>query len=337
MTPSASATATIALPLVLTLATPTLGAQTSPGQLPPKRAHHALVYDDAGGRVLLTGGSSPFENGACCAFFNDLWAFDGTRWTALAPSGIQMSGMRLVFDTDARRVVSFGGYSNGRSLPVLRARVAGAWQTLLSNDSIPAAEAGFVYDARRKRFVAFGGSGGRGDAHGTTWEFDGTRWTRFAGASPAARQAHAMVYDERRGRTVVFGGMRLTAPGQPRERLADVWEFDGATWTQKRVTGGPTGRESQGVAYDSKRGVVLAFGGGDASGFRNDLWAWNGSTWTQLDAGGAGRPDARAMGYIAYDRKRDRVVLFGGRNGWPKGDLNDTWEWDGRRWTRVGG
>jgi hypothetical protein len=40
------------------------------------------------------------------------------------------------------------------------------------------------------------------------------------------------------------------------------------------------------------------------------------------------------MGYLAYDRRRDRVVLFGGRRGWPN-DLNDTWEWDGSRWTEI--
>jgi hypothetical protein len=42
------------------------------------------------------------------------------------------------------------------------------------------------------------------------------------------------------------------------------------------------------------------------------------------------------MGQLAYDRRRDRVVLFGGRKGWPDGDLNDTWEWDGATWRRIG-
>jgi hypothetical protein len=40
------------------------------------------------------------------------------------------------------------------------------------------------------------------------------------------------------------------------------------------------------------------------------------------------------MGYLAYDKARDRVVLFGGRNGYPNGDQNDTWEWDGTVWRR---
>ena len=39
---------------------------------------------------------------------------------------------------------------------------------------------------------------------------------------------------------------------------------------------------------------------------------------------------------MAYDSARERIVLFGGRTD-RSGDLNDTWEWDGRTWTRVGG
>ena len=63
--------------------------------------------------------------------------------------------------------------------------------------------------------------------------------------------------------------------------------------------------------------------------FLGDTWAFDGATWTLLTKDG---PPARAMGYLAYDAKRDRIVLFGGRNGWPDGDLGDTWEFDGTRW-----
>jgi hypothetical protein len=82
--------------------------------------------------------------------------------------------------------------------------------------------------------------------------------------------------------------------------------------------------------------VIVIFGGVDGSGFLGDLWAWNGVEWRKLaDASSAG-PAPRAMGHLAYDQRRDRVVLFGGRKGWPDGDLNDTWEWDGATWRRIG-
>lgn len=301
---------------------------------PPKRAHHAIVYDDANGRVLVTGGSSPYENGNCCAMFDDLWAFDGTRWTALPSSGAAMSGMRLAFDSRAKRVVSFGGWIAGRSLPDLRALERDAWVSLTPLTDMPAAEPGFVFDSRRNRFVAFGGSGGRGQVNADTWEFDGSTWTKLAASGPDGRQAFAMVFDERRGRTVVFGGMGVARPPTPPPPFGDVWEFDGRAWTKIATTGGPSPRHSAGATYDSKRGRVLIFGGFGADGMLGDLWSWNGTAWTKLADASPNGPEPRAMGYIAYDRKRDRVVLFGGRKGWPN-DLNDTWEWDGSRWRRV--
>jgi hypothetical protein len=40
-----------------------------------------------------------------------------------------------------------------------------------------------------------------------------------------------------------------------------------------------------------------------------------------------------SMGYMVYDKQRDRIVLFGRRKGWPN-DCNDTWEWDGLSWEK---
>ena len=52
----------------------------------------------------------------------------------------------------------------------------------------------------------------------------------------------------------------------------------------------------------------------------------DGQTWAKLADTG---PEARGMGYMAYDKSRDRIVMFGGRKGYPDGDLNDTCEWHG--------
>jgi hypothetical protein len=80
--------------------------------------------------------------------------------------------------------------------------------------------------------------------------------------------------------------------------------------------------DGAGVAYDSKRGQVIIFGGVGSDGFLGDTWSWNGSEWRKLAETG---PEPRGMGYLAYDQQRDRVVCFGGRKRWPDGDLNDTW------------
>lgn len=263
------------------LPAPSSLAQT-PSQTPPRRAHHALVYDESRQRVLLTGGSTPHDGGQRFEFFNDLWAFDGKTWAALGESGDKMSGMRLAWDGVNRRELSFGAYT-GRSIGLLRALTGDQWTTLGENADMPAAEPGFVFDSKRNRFMALGGSSGPGQALGDTWEFDGAAWTRSSAASPPPRQAHAMVFEERRGRILLFGGMGAAPRGQRPPALGDTWEFDGTRWTELKVPG----------------------------------------------------PGARNGAGIAYDSKRDRVVLFGGRKGWPDGDLNDTWEWDGATWRRI--
>ncbi len=244
--------------------------------------------------------------------------------------------MRLAFDSRRSRVVSFGGISNRRAISDLRVLENDVWKALGRHTDMPAAEAGFVYDSRRDRLIVFGGTTGEGDAYGDTWELAGSTWAKVASQSPRARQGHAMVFDERRGRTVVFGGTGAYGPDQTPPRLGDLWEFDGQRWSTREFANGPSPRTSPGAAYDSKRGVTVIFGGVDGSGFVGDLWAWNGAAWRRLaDASSAG-PAPRATAQLAYDQRRDRIVLFGGRKGWPDGDLNDTWEWDGATWRRIG-
>lgn len=305
-------------------------AQTSE---PPKRAHHALVYDETRQRVILTGGSSPTDSGRNFAFFNDLWEFDGTRWMPRLESGERISGIRLAFDSRQKRIVSFGGFTGRVASGAVRVLGDSGWRTIGIHAEMPAAEAGFVYDSKRDRFVAFGGSTESRQVHGRTWELQSATWTEVASGSstPPARQAHVMVFDERRGRTVLFGGMGTGPSGQPPPSLADTWEFDGTGWTQRQVAG-PSARNAAGATYDTRRGRVILFGGAGANGFLGDTWSWDGTEWKKLSDLG---PSPRAMGYLAYDKARDRVVLFGGRNGYPNGDQNDTWEWDGTSWRRV--
>ena len=185
-------------------------AASAQAPAPPRRAHHSLVYDEQGKRVLLTGGSTPVDGGRSFVFFNDTWAFDGKQWTNLGEAGQKLSGAQLAYDPKRNRIVSFGGYS-GVSLPDLRSFDGKDWLTIGQHPEVRAAEPGFVYDSSRDRFIACGGSAGRGSAIGETWELAGTAWTKVATSGPPARQAHVMVFDATRSRTVVFGGMGVGA------------------------------------------------------------------------------------------------------------------------------
>ncbi len=54
--------------------------------------------------------------------------------------------------------------------------------------------------------------------------------------------------------------------------------------------------------------------------------------WEQRTDALQGNPAARYSHGLAYDSIRKRVVLFGGARGASVPFLDDTWEWDGRKW-----
>jgi hypothetical protein len=294
--------------------------------VPGRRAHHALVYDGYRKTIMMTAGSTPLEGGRSFQFYNDLWSFDGSSWTMTGRAGDERSGIGLAFDSKRKKIYSFGGFAGNRSLDDLRVLEEGNWKTLAHLPEMTAAEPGLVYDAGRDRLVVFGGSSGRGQVNGHTWEWDGSSWKQFSGEGPGGRQAFAMVYDAKLGRTIIFGGMGTT----PEQVFGDTWTFDGKKWEKLGVVG-PGERMSTGFAYDSKRGRMIIFGGMQAGKMMNDTWAFDSNSWKLLASDG---PPARAMGFMAYDEQRDRLVLFGGRKGWPN-DLSDTWEFDGTRWKEA--
>ncbi len=294
---------------------------------PSKRAHHALVYDEQAGRIVLIGGSTSL--GQSFNFFDDLWSFTGGRWTLLGTTGFTRSGQAVAYDSKRNRILAFGGYctckssENGRYNDLLELQ-SNRWVGLGAIQERPSTDAGMVFDTKRDRAVLFGGSGGNQQALADTWEFDGTSWARKDVSGPGALIGFSMVYDDKAGRTLVYGGF-LNNPNAP---SSAVWSYDGVSWRQ--VSSNGPALHTASATYDTQRGLLIVFGGLDASGFKADTWSWDGAAWRKLADSG---PSGRVMGAMAYDKKRDRVVLHGGRDA--ANDLNDTWEWDGTRWRLI--
>jgi hypothetical protein len=184
-----------------------------------------------------------------------------------------------------------------------------------------------AFDEGRGNVVMYGGLVDN-SLVGGTWTWNGAAWTladSTSGPGPVAH--HAMAYDSRRQRIVMYGG--ITSAGQ---RLSDTWEWDGQKWQQAAPVTSPGSRSHHRMAYDAARGVIVLFGGGDSTSV--ETWTFDGATWKRHAQNG---PAPRWSSAMAYDAARQRVVLFGGgRNARPFGSLGDTWEWDGERWHEAG-
>lgn len=183
-----------------------------------------------------------------------------------------------------------------------------------------------AFDEARGKMVVFGGLVGA-SLVAQTWTWDGTTWTladSTTGPGPVGH--HAMAYDSRRQRVVMFGGAPPTGP-----RLSDTWEWDGTQWQRIATINSPGARSHHRMAYDAARGVTVLFGGGDSTS--TETWTYDGRTWERHDVSG---PAPRWSAAMAYDARRQRVVLFGGnRNARPFGALADTWQWDGTHWVEI--
>jgi N-acetylneuraminic acid mutarotase len=157
--------------------------------------------------------------------------------------------------------------------------------------------------------------------------------------NPPARSSHATAMGLN-GRVVLFGG---SDTGRTNTVLADTWEWDGTSWTNKTpanitAANNPPARASHRMATGLNGRVVL-FGGAanDSSGnlaFLADTWEWDGTSWTKKTP--ATSPPARSSHAMATGLD-GRVVLFGGSAGFDSSNnrirFNDTWEWDGTNWT----
>ena len=167
-----------------------------------------------------------------------------------------------------------------------------------------------------------------------------------------------MAYDSHRNVTVLFGGWQTNnAAGNDFTAMGDLWEWDGANWTQRMANsttegwatntqgyvvpsyqGRPVCRAKHNLVYDSARRRMVLFGGEARvppqifQMFLNDVWEWDGTQWYFRTANG---PAPRLLGAMAYDSDRRVSVLTGGFLNAPDPIAGAVWEWNGSQWTMI--
>jgi hypothetical protein len=180
----------------------------------------------------------------------------------------------------------FGGATFGSPAPwptdTWERQTAG-WTRIATDGPMGRARTAMAFDKRRGHVVLFGGVGASPAAgepqpfYGDTWVFERGAWRRVSENGPRARYAHAMVFDERAGVVLLYGG----AAAHRNAPLTDMWKWDGVRWTEIVLSGPTPGfRYQPMMVYDSKRGRTVLYGG--LQGTDDDTWEWDGTQWTRI-------------------------------------------------------
>jgi hypothetical protein len=164
-------------------------------------------------------------------------------------------------------------------------------------------------------------------------------------SNPSPRAQARMVWDIPNNVGILFGGLGPFdgATGLQHDS-AETWLWNGSRWLQRFPATIPPSRAVHSMVWDTTRNRVVMFGGrqsppdiDESPIFLNDTWVYANGNWAQIDS--ASKPDVRQYAAMAYDRSRDKVVLYGGNilnaDGETFTPRYDTWELDGAQWQKI--
>ena len=327
----------------------------TPAQSPPPRMDAAVAFDSARGVAVLFGGRGT----SFTELRDDIWEYDGQTWVAGQPTQRPPAGPAHM------------AYDPVRQVAVLQPQVTvsqqiGTWEWDGSDWTGPLDPEVSDVDNRLVWYPAWQAVV-RVSRFGAVARWDGARWIQVIPADPLrTNPTTAVAHDPNPGAGLLRQGVdgdvkRLTASGwvragtpyRPISGNAPL-RYDAAR--QRLLALGGSGQlfardsltgewdelaafRSLGVSptaaawcFDAARGEVVLHGVVPPSFQtpRTFLWSAAQSTWREATPTRPGPPRRNAA--IAYDERRQRVVLFGGEG---ERDPAPVWEWDGADWTPI--
>jgi hypothetical protein len=312
----------------------------------------AAAYDSERHCVVMVGGAVVMVDegaGKGDLFSRQTWEWRGGTATftdrtvpAMWPS--MRGAYAFTFDTGRGKAIVINGATAANIFRELWEwdGASGAWTDRTPDilpPMFPGLRSGFpiAYDQDRGVVVTFGARAS-GELH--EWDPATGIWAnRTPNRIPASWPSSSgpMVYDAKRKRIVMVGGYAGSAPDPGVRGRVDTWELDPETmvWRVATTEDAPPARVAYDIAYDSRRGSVVLFGGMHPTidtRFQ-DLWEWDGGAAKWIDRTPSPLPalwpSVRSAHALAYSAARGRIVLFGGVGALSVGATADTWEWDG--------
>jgi galactose oxidase-like protein len=198
---------------------------------------------------------------------------------------------------------------------------AGVWAGVSSSQSPESCQGSVLaYDDVDQYVVYLGGAnlgaGANCSSAGQTWTYQGGSWSQVntSSGSPPDRQGAAFTNDSADGYMLLFGGISPSCGTV----CNDTWSFVGGTWTHRNPANFPSNRSGAGMAYDTKDGYVLLFGGSSWAGcsyqtqnspycMDRDTWSYKGGNWVQLSPVGPVPPEPYDDGLV-YDAAAQQIL-----------------------------
>ncbi len=166
------------------------------------------------------------------------------------------------------------------------------------------------------------------------WEFDGSSWSIIGGQGVNgswSEDSYENVFTLQQYNGALYAGLGTTAND------AEVWKYDGSSWTK---VGGDGANDGWTTNYEQVNALTVyngnLYAGLGLTANDSEVWRWNDSSWTKV--GGDGLNGSWATG-INIENVMSLTVyqgqLYAGL-GSTVGDA-EVWSYDGSTWTKVGG
>ena len=265
---------------------------------------------------------------------------DCLSWTKIGGDGIN-SGWQINTFEGVFALTAFGGnlYAGLGS----SANDAEVWSwngtawTKIGGDSL---NSGWTTNFEAVRSLTNDGTNlyaGIGDtaADAEVWSWNGTTWTRIGG--DGVNTSWAVADNIEYVASLEFFGGNLYAGTASSTGDADVWRWNGTTWTKIGGDGLNSGWPASAyelVASLANDGTNLYAGLANGNG-DGEVWRWNGTAWTKIGGDGANASWPTNFGDGVYAMSYSGSTLYTGLYD-SAGD-GQMWTWNGSSWTRIGG
>lgn len=242
---------------------------------PTPRAYAAMAFDAKRKKIVLHGGRNSER-----VSLSDTWEWDGNRWQQVATAG--PSGRdhhAIVFDEARGMIILFGGYGESKVHGDTWQWDGRVWRQVNSQGPPPRAAFDMAYDADKRTIILYGGLW-LGGLYADIWEWDGKTWTALAAPyANATLDHHVAAYDAKRQQYLIFGGKNYRFTAMGRTSILQNGQI------KEIARDGPAPRYNTAMVYDSRRELMIVFGGRIRDGEEfiayGDTWIWNGAKWRE--------------------------------------------------------